>query len=312
MNKKGSVLVVTLGFIMVFSMLGVGSIYHASMQNVAAEKRRQSMEAFWLAEGGVEKAKTKLRQASSVLIPDSDSPVALGHGTYDVYSMADPGCPLCLDRWLVHSEGLVKNQPRTIEVIMAKYDIDNVLMTQGPIKDFENCPMASVGIDCSLVEENVDFSFESVLNGTSQQDIVNNADYTYTDPQNAGDVDPIAGITVIYLTGNNASLSLTTDNQTATTFLLIDTTQVTSNSKPNINIAGNGDFLGIIWVIGAVEIKGTTDIRGSVFVQSGSSNQTTVLGNANLEYDAVAIQGAIGAVGTSGVSTPAAIAWKEI
>ena len=55
-NQHGSILVVTLGFILVFTMLGLGSMYLSTVQNEAAEKRTFSTKAFWLAEAGIQKA----------------------------------------------------------------------------------------------------------------------------------------------------------------------------------------------------------------------------------------------------------------
>src|SRR3990167_1709408 len=147
----------------------------------------------------------------------------------------------------------------------------------------DKCPMASVEIDCTLVKENTEFSLESVL-GVSKSELTAAANYTYINPANTGDVNPIEGITVINLTGSNHSLTLTSDNQTSSSFVLIDTTGVTSNTTPSISISGNGDFMGIIWIIGSASIQGTTEIRGSIFVESGDA-QTAILGNASITYD---------------------------
>jgi hypothetical protein len=312
MNNKGSVLVVTLSFITIFTLLGVGSIYHAGKQNEFTEKSRRSMESFWLADGGVEKAKDKIRMSPPVLISEGNAAISLGNGTYDVYSQQDPNCLTCVDRWLVHSQGVVNSQKRTIEAIVAKYDISKVLTTHGPIHNLDSCPMASLSVDCSLVDENVEFTFETVLNGITQQDLVNNAAYTYNNPGNAGDVDPIGGITVVNLTGNNSSLSLTADNQIDTAFLIVDMTGVTSNSTPTINITGNSAFRGIIWVVGEARINGTTDINGTVFVQGDSSDETRVLGDATFNFDASAIDDALHNLGTLNLGEPTIVSWKEI
>ena len=60
-NKRGSILVVTLGFILVFTMLGLGSMYFSTVQNEAAEKRTASTKAFWLSEAGLQKALWKFK-----------------------------------------------------------------------------------------------------------------------------------------------------------------------------------------------------------------------------------------------------------
>ena len=55
-NCRGSILTATLIFILVFTLFGFSSIYLATMQNEAAERRTASTKAFWLAETGIQKA----------------------------------------------------------------------------------------------------------------------------------------------------------------------------------------------------------------------------------------------------------------
>jgi len=50
-----------------------------------------------------------------------------------VYSIPDPACPSCADRWLIQSEGIVNNQQRTLEVILGKYDITKAINTEGTV-----------------------------------------------------------------------------------------------------------------------------------------------------------------------------------
>ena len=56
MNNRGAVLPITLSFVLAFTMLGFSTIYLATLQNEAADKRIASEKAFWLAEGGIQKA----------------------------------------------------------------------------------------------------------------------------------------------------------------------------------------------------------------------------------------------------------------
>jgi hypothetical protein len=55
-NQRGAILAVTLGFVLIFILLGLGAIYLGTVQNEAAEKRTASNKAFWLAEAGLQKA----------------------------------------------------------------------------------------------------------------------------------------------------------------------------------------------------------------------------------------------------------------
>lgn len=312
MRQEGSVLVVGIGFMLAFTAVGLSALRLAGHFNLNAETRRFSQEAFWLADAGVEEAKNKLQKASPILVPETRAPVSLGEGTYDVVSVTDPGCVGCIDRWKVDATGTVEAHTRSVEAVVARYDIDKVLETQGYVRDLEDCPTASVTVDCSLIEERSSFTIESVLNGLTQSDIVAAASHIYNDPQNAGDVDPIENVTVIYLTGNNSSLSITTDNQTGPAFLLIDTSGVTSTSTPTINIAGNPAFYGVIWIIGEVELKGTATINGSIFVQGDPNGETKMTGNLEMNFDPAAIDASIGTIGAPSLNTPQLISWKEL
>ena len=53
-RKKGSILVVTLAFMLVFTLLGFWSIHYSFTQNEIAEKEKASAEAFWMADGAIE------------------------------------------------------------------------------------------------------------------------------------------------------------------------------------------------------------------------------------------------------------------
>ena len=62
-NNQGSVLTVTLIFILAFTLFGFSSIYLSTVQNEAAEKRTSSTKAFWLAEAGLQTAILKLKNS---------------------------------------------------------------------------------------------------------------------------------------------------------------------------------------------------------------------------------------------------------
>ncbi len=108
MNKNGSVLTITLVFVIVFMIMGLAVIHHAGLQLTAAEDREASIEAFWLADGAVEIALGKLKINVSDIIPKGQAsvtsprsqtnPASGGTRTYDVFSYAD-SCPppLCSD-----------------------------------------------------------------------------------------------------------------------------------------------------------------------------------------------------------------------
>ncbi|HEY7710608.1 MAG TPA: pilus assembly PilX N-terminal domain-containing protein, partial [Candidatus Entotheonella sp.] len=63
-NERGSILIMTLLFVFGFTLLGISSIYFATIHNEQAERQVGSTKAFWLAEAG---ALTGLRQADALV-----------------------------------------------------------------------------------------------------------------------------------------------------------------------------------------------------------------------------------------------------
>jgi Tfp pilus assembly protein PilX len=61
-NTKGSILAITVGFALVFTMLGVASIHMSTLQNETQTKQILSQKAFWLAEAGAAHASSELRR----------------------------------------------------------------------------------------------------------------------------------------------------------------------------------------------------------------------------------------------------------
>ena len=59
-NKNGAILILTLTFFLVFTMLGIASIHYATMENEFTERLKFSTQAFWLAEAAIERASSHL------------------------------------------------------------------------------------------------------------------------------------------------------------------------------------------------------------------------------------------------------------
>lgn len=98
-DKKGSILVVTIGFVLVFTLLGFGSLHYAYVQNEVVEKEKASAEAFWLADGALQMAFNNLVNDPTALIAKTDyTPNSTDPKQYDVFSEAD-SCPppICTD-----------------------------------------------------------------------------------------------------------------------------------------------------------------------------------------------------------------------
>ena len=335
LNNRGSVLIITVGAIFVFTLLGLSSVYVSSLQNQIAEKQRALSQAFWLADAGIEKARYYLRKTPPVLIDTADAPVNMGKGNYDVFSQQDPDCPTCVDRWFARSQGAVNTgaytgstqltHQRAIESIVARYDIENAITAQGTVND--DCTPNGSATITGTCEQNTDFSFESIFNGTSSGDFLNQAQAAnlyYLDPNNSGDIDPVEDVTWIDLivknkvniSTANMPLDLVADpsgNTVQAAFIIIDTTQCQSVQPPQVHIDGGLTFRGIIWIIGEAEIKGTSNINGAVFVDGNPVLDTKVTGDADITFDPVAVNEAVDTFSNSIFpGLPAIISWQEV
>lgn len=111
-NENGSILVVTLAFVLVFTLLGFGSLHHVFVQNEIAEKEKASAKAFWLADGIAERTFARLKEnwVSENVTNITDS---LWGGTYNLYFYPASDCntPFSCE---FKSQGLVDGQYRTI------------------------------------------------------------------------------------------------------------------------------------------------------------------------------------------------------
>jgi len=63
-NQKGSILAITIALVLIFALFGLSAIYVSGLQNEAMVKQIASTEAFWLAEGGLNKGIWELNNGS--------------------------------------------------------------------------------------------------------------------------------------------------------------------------------------------------------------------------------------------------------
>lgn len=341
-NNKGSVLVITVGLVVIFLLFGLAAIKYAGVQNADAELREQSIEALWLADGAVKMAYSKFVADPSSKIPKSVAAVVsndsdvLDRWTYDVVLSGEACTPACFDPATgakipcpcmatnsclcdighVQAYGLAENQSRAIlariSAYLGGYKFEAIQSTDTVNDDCEPDGNAIIDGGC---EQNSDFTFKKVFDKDGDKgwdtidDFITDMDtqgllHTYINPANNDPAVVIKEVTLIIMDGNNNSLSITSTQQEyesdgvtpKASFLIIDTMDVDLKNI-SLNFNGNGIFYGVIWILGdAVEIKGTADIYGSVFVD-GAENElvddTKVSGTSNIIYDTGAIEDAI-------------------
>lgn len=140
-RKQGSVLVVTMGFVVAFTLLGMAALHFAMVQNEATERQKASMEAFWLADGAVEKARAEFPS-----LVDKDQPPVhlvnelaepLTNKYFDVHTRrkVDPDGYQRQFRYEVLSYGSVNGEQRFILAELDKFNIPDfpLITTSEPI-----------------------------------------------------------------------------------------------------------------------------------------------------------------------------------
>jgi hypothetical protein len=325
-NNRGTILTVTLAFVLIFSLSGVALMRHATLQNEATERRTHSVKSLWIADSGVELARSKLAKPTPQLIPEGDpvaDAVSLGEGSYYVYSEKDPDCPTCIDRWRIRSQALVHkhdvdgaglNSRRGIDAIVAAYDIRQAVTTHGTIN-------GSCISDC---EANVDFTFGTVFNGWTFSDFVNEAVATpavhpgIDPPHHAihlnSSLDPfeVGGVTVLFLEDPLYHVTINTDDPAVylgPSLLIVDSRGYTGPQTPEITINGAAGLCGILWSIGEATINGNSIVRGAVFIDGDPLIDNEVAGTG-IAFNPACVDTVISSFG--GTGKPGLIAWKEI
>ena len=301
-NNKGSVMIITMGFILIFTLLGIASLHLAGIQNQSAAKRIFSTGAFWLADGAIQRAKSRL---PGVLV--NATGVAWSNGNYDI-AVVTKGT----SRWKATAKATVSNQVRTIEAEIANYDILDAITTTGTIND--SCvPAGSAQINGNCVQ-GAQFTFESVFNGLSKQDIKNLATlYDNFDLRNipkSNTINSVTGVTFVTFQGNKKESLHVPTNSSGSGFLIIDASGNTNTVTFDVT---GGVFNGIIWLIGNnVSMTGNPNINGAIFIDA--SNQDTKLGGtATVTFSSTAVAGAISDIGSTLTSKkPTIVSWREI
>jgi len=94
MKEKGYALILCLLMLLVVTLLGIAGMQTATFGTIISGYGLEAQKAFWIAESGLQDAKDKLDQASSVEafrnIKELSSPVSYGGGSYTITTAPDP------------------------------------------------------------------------------------------------------------------------------------------------------------------------------------------------------------------------------
>jgi len=282
-NQRGSILIVTTGFVLVFTLLGIASLHFAGLQNELAEKRRFSLEAFWLADGALEIAKEKLPDLIDVEIQlDDDS------RSYDVQSALVPGFA---DRWLVESTGYVLGEQRSIEAELRLAGIPpDAITSKEPLE-----PPDDIDIDPELIGEDPDLNFINLFN-TTQEEVVEHIDE--------------GGVIFTEIVSDSAEITF--DYTEGRYLVLIDASQANAlGITPDVEIVSldvDGTTIhAILWIEGNINLI-NPDIEGTVFING--TPQLSGEGSINFSQDVV--DTVVSNLGLNVTGNLKIISWKEI
>jgi type II secretory pathway pseudopilin PulG len=290
MNSKGFVMVTAYMVVAIFVILATSFSARTIGERKAADKERDTVQALWLAEAGVDRAIAEF--------PNTPLSGTLGIGAYSTQTTE-----LTSTRYLISSTGGVPNTTvspnnaiRMISAIVERPlnpaspgDITSAITANG---DVTVKGSAQVNGD---VDENYVFDFEDIF-GVSRDTMRSNATHHYIDPAN--NITPVDHATWVDINALT-EMKITTSEWSGSGIMVVD---------GNLSITG-GHFSGIIWVIGTLKVSGNPVIDGAIFVESGAEFETTLTGNPTVSFDSNAISNAFGFIPST--STPHLISWKE-
>lgn len=303
-NSRGSVLVATIGFVLVFTLFGFSSIFLSNVQSDATNRQVASTQAFWLAEAGINRAIT-LYPFTGLNLPYSDNSLANDFAnpnwSYSFKIEAVGG-----EAYHIKSLGAEGSIKRKIEVdaIKTHYIIENVITAAGYVDTVVVGDTEIIG----KIEECVDFYdpdlFGDVFNRTKEEI---SAVANHVPPNNNPDQDPTDGFLgisgVTWITNPGTPLMITdTGSWQGSGILIVD---------GDLKITG-GSFDGIIWVTGNLRVDGNPPINGTIFVE-GDEDIVITRGTSNIKYCLEAIEAALGLLEGYGTSIYKLTvqSWKE-
>ena len=123
MKEKGFILVLCLLMLLVVTLLGIAGMRAVTFGTIISGYGLEAQKAFWIAESGLQDAKDKLDQASSVEafrnIKELSSPVSYGGGSYTITTVTDPYDST--RRVVVTSVGFRPEAKKIVEATLMKF-----------------------------------------------------------------------------------------------------------------------------------------------------------------------------------------------
>jgi Tfp pilus assembly protein PilV len=274
MNKRGVVLIFALLVVLVLTVL-LGAFYFKSIsEKQMAMRYVNSSRAFWLAETGVAMVKSNpgLSSASGSLVdPSYTYNATVNHITGNYYSIASVGTVTLPDASSVRRTVTATVRTGSVDPSKFKYGIETTT-------DLKVTGSAEINPSNSWKEyATIDFNDRFSV---SKAEMEAGATHVYT-PSNFG-ASGVDGITWVNVpSGTTMNI---TGNLVGSGILVVN---------GNVKFAGTVQFYGIIYVIGELTMRGTIDTFGCVLAESTTTVDTSVGGNAEINYDIAQITNAL-------------------
>lgn len=341
MNKKGSVLIFVIFIAVVLGILGASILMRSVSENRLAERNKESIQAFWLAEAGINRTIQELRNSYSQSGTNLWQ-TALGGGGYYVDVSNEGQNKRIISHGFIPFTGTARVD-RSLEVVIAKNIppnfYDNAIYSAGEVDLNGNAYTVNGRIRYAGTIDNTSnvngeiihddsinplpkLSFEQLLNVSQTQanvytynasgKLVNQvtgseefpASFWYTAPSDPSN--PTTGIpNVIYVLGD---LQLQGNIGTIGGFYVVVGDVITNpDATYDATINGNGIVEGAIYTRGEFRINGgagNLNVNGGVW----AGEEARLNGNANVTYNAD-YMAAIQALGIN--ADVQIISWKE-
>jgi len=292
-KEKGAVLGITVTFLLVFIMLGLGSVYFSGAQALAIQKRVSGIEAFWLAEAGIQSAMQFIINNKPIDYTDS-SPQCLSTGRCYRREIDGTAVSNVAVRWQIDSTGTVGTVSGVNSHLRVNFgpNVLRAFTTTGTIDS-----PGSGGIDDHIEPDgsylvHATFDLEGIFKITEAQILSLPGIDIYTNTANGQ-------VRIDQVTGGAAVDGVTWIN----------------------NNNGTAHFSGVIWVEGAcLNINGDHMVTGAVFVHDTNTppGETQISGNSAIDYSEAgggiaAVDAVFANIGsTYPRSLHAVLSWEEV
>lgn len=292
MNRKGFVLWIVSGFVLVLVIMVIGFIVLVNNEIVKAGQQGDSLRAFFLAEGGIEKAIYELSKDNTYA---GETDISFGQGIYDVTVTSLAGTQKQIDATGYVPDKTSPRAQRRIRVIVEKptdpVTLGGALTTGGPVDMKADSTIDGGGDSAGIV--------------TTDDDLITQANPSNLlgDPPTSEIAEPVTfedvfGITPAEMKALATVLIDPELNQPA------DPTGINwveGNAKytndwtgsgifivtGDLEFTAQGQFTGVIYVMGTADIGAQVVIDGGLVAEAGSIHRAQTFVN----YDAAVNSG---------------------